>query len=236
MAQKTNRGKAPQHIPQLPKRKKLKPAVKLLAGIILIVILAAVVLLARQHAPAAQVTHVKGVAALVNNEPILTSQIDKLYARVPESYRPVITWSSILNRSIEERLLLQYAAQKGVTASVEEVETVMNNYILNANLTVSQAEAKLAQNNFTLADLRYQFKRDMTIENIVNKTLAPDITVSDGEVQRYYDLANLSQRNLTFNEVKTNLTLLITNNKLQQSFNLLLAQLWAQANVTVVAS
>ena len=130
---------------------------------------------------------------------------------------------------------MQYAAQKGVTASVEEVETVMNNYILNANLTVSQAEAKLAQNNFTLADLRYQFKRDMTIENIVNKTLAPDITVSDGEVQRYYDLANLSQRNLTFNEVKTNLTLLITNNKLQQSFNLLLAQLWAQANVTVVS-
>lgn len=93
---------------------------------------------------------------------------------------------SLLRDLIDQRLLLQVAAEQGVTASDPEVEAVIERHRLPYG-TAEAFEAHLESAGIGLDDLQVEVRRRLTVEKLLNRLVSSKVEVSEAEMRDYYD-------------------------------------------------
>ena len=134
-----------------------------------------------------------GIVARVNGKPIAQTDLDKAYAAQLQSnpqQQPTIEQSNslklnIVHELIVEEIVEQRAAKLGLTATDAEVDAKLQE--MKAPYTEEQFNARLKASNHTLEDVRRDLRRSITIEKLLNKEINSKITVTDADVDSYYN-------------------------------------------------
>lgn len=133
------------------------------------------------------------VWALVNGKPILRADVERQYRRqmaglpTPLSEEEALSHRlRLLGELIQREILLQKAAQRGTLASDSDVETALSE--LRAPYTEPEFQHQLEIQGLTLAELREELRRELSIRNLLQKELAARVGVTDAEVVAYYEV------------------------------------------------
>lgn len=91
-----------------------------------------------------------------------------------------------LQTAIENELLFQEAKRRGYAAQAQEVEEQLRS--IGAQFPVAQMfDEALSQMGLTREDLRRDLERAQSVQNMIEKSIEPEITVSPEESRAYYD-------------------------------------------------
>ncbi len=134
----------------------------------------------------------KEVMAKVNSYKIFRSELDKQYnARVAGSpQKPTATEEealrlNILSGIIDTQLHLQKAEKLGIVATDDEVESKFTQ--AKAPYTQEEFQKRLKDLGITEADSKQEIRRDLTIDKLLNKEIGSKVTISDSDLQNYYN-------------------------------------------------
>jgi peptidyl-prolyl cis-trans isomerase SurA len=132
------------------------------------------------------------VMAKVNGYKVLRPELDK---RVKEqiagspqkltSEQDQALRLQLLQQIINLQLYLQKAEKLGIVATDEEVETKLNQ--TKSPYTKEEFTKKLQEMGMTEDDFKQELRRNMTIEKLLNKEIASKVTISDADIQNYYN-------------------------------------------------
>lgn len=132
------------------------------------------------------------VLAKVNSYKIHRPEVDKLYnaqlAGSPQKPTPAEEEAlrlNILLQIIDLQLHLQQAEKLGVVATDDEVESKVSQ--AKAPYTKEEFEKSLKDQGLTEADYKQDVRRKITIDKLLNKEIASKVSISDADIQRYYD-------------------------------------------------
>jgi len=174
----------------------------------------------------------KDVMASINGEEITLSELEELYlAYVPDSLKGEVTKLSFLDNSIiPQRLLLQEAEKKSITASDEEVDESLSEFLKARGTTLEEFKSRIEAERIKLNDVKESFKENIKITKLTNETILSMITVSDDEVRRFYD--NYDEfSNVSFEVVKEKIREQLRFDKEKRSFNIYISQLRKDADI-----
>ena len=146
-----------------------------------------------------------GVVARVNGKPIAQGDLDKVYAaqlqsnpqQQPSTEQASSLKLNILHELIVEEIVEQRASKLGLTATDAEVDAKLQE--MKAPYTEDQFNARLKASNHTLEDVRHDLRRSLTIDKLLNKEINSKITVTDSDVNGYYE-AHKAEFNLIENQ------------------------------------
>ena len=170
--------------------------VLLIIGIILLIVYMPKI---REH-----MTHKGGtvdnskIVAIVNGENITLNQLNKEYdffffvRGIPNAYKMRISKATILNQTIDEHLLIDEAEKEGFSVSQDEVTAVLNRAVNMSNISIENISALFEANNFSLDDLKKFYWKTLLINKLLNKTVEPQINVSDKDVKEFYNANNIT--------------------------------------------
>ena len=141
-----------------------------------------------------------GVAAQVNGRPIADAELEREYqSQYPQpiegSNADLIATQKldVLGTLITSEIMLQRAEKLGLTAVDADVETEYNK--LKAPYTKEEFDKQLSERKMTENDLKSQIRRRLTIDKLVNKEITSHITITDADVDAFYN-ANKGSFNL----------------------------------------
>jgi len=181
---------------------------KLLACLLVSAALLAAPLHAQQAAPSPSLQPLDRIAAVVNEDVILQSELDRAvhnitaqYAKNPEKLPP----HDVLERQVIERLVLvrleaARAAENGIRVSDQEVDAAIANIARQNNMSEDQLRAQLAQQGQPFAEFRDSIRDEITTQRLRQSFAQSRISVSDAEVDaalaaqagdQQYHLANI---------------------------------------------
>jgi peptidyl-prolyl cis-trans isomerase SurA len=133
-----------------------------------------------------------GVAAEVNGYAITTAYLDKIYqSQYPEPIaesnddQVLATRLDLLSRLITNEIMWQRAEKLGITATDADVDTEVNKS--RAPYTKDEFDKKLGERHMTMADLRTQVRRDLTITKLINHEITSHISITDNDVSNFYN-------------------------------------------------
>ncbi|HXE76560.1 MAG TPA: SurA N-terminal domain-containing protein [Candidatus Xenobia bacterium] len=129
--------------------------------------------------------------AEVNGQPIYRAQVEKFFAQrtrnIPEPFSPAEAQAfklRVLGELIENEILWQKAAQAGVQASDNEVETRFQE--LRSSLSSEEFGRQLSQQQMTPEELKDMLRRDIAIQKLLDQYLGRRIEVNPNEVAQFY--------------------------------------------------
>jgi peptidyl-prolyl cis-trans isomerase SurA len=131
------------------------------------------------------------VAARVNGKEITTAELEKQFQVRTSTEQPPSQEEAqdvklqLLNQMINDRILLELAAQAGLTASDAEVDVKFNE--LKSQGTEEQFQAMLKQQKLSIDDVKAEYRKQITIDKLVNKEITSKISVSEAEIKAFYD-------------------------------------------------
>lgn len=140
------------------------------------------------------------VAAMVNDRPITYADLDKQYAAQFSTPTPgtsedleAIQRLELLRTMIDNEIMLQRAEKLGLMAQDSDVEAKFTE--LKAPYTQEEFEKQLRARKLTVAELKAQLRRDLSIQKLFNREISSHITITDKEVADFYH-ANRESFNL----------------------------------------
>ena len=145
--------------------------------------------------------HARGVekiVALVGSDIILQSEVEERAAPMmadiaaisnpgQRAARASALRRQILERMVDEQLLLQEASDLKVSVSSEEIDRSIEQIKKDYNLDDTQLREELHKQGLTLATYRQNTKREILRYRIINIAVGSKISVSDADVQTYYE-------------------------------------------------
>ncbi len=148
----------------------------------------------------------KDVAATVNGRSITYSELDRAisaqFQNVNDKANPEGTIQlrlEALRALIDNEILMQRAEKAGLLASDADVDGRLNE--LKAPHTQEEFKRLLDQKKMSMADLRTQIRREISIQKLMNKEIGSHISISDADVTAFYN-ANKASFNLAESKVR----------------------------------
>ncbi|MBC7989296.1 MAG: peptidylprolyl isomerase [Luteimonas sp.] len=138
----------------------------------------------------AQAQPLDRIAAVVDEDVILQSELDRAVANILGQYanrQDQLPPRDVLDRQVLERLILvrlqsARAAESGVRVSDEEVDAAVNNVARQNNLSLDQLRQQLASSGSSFSDFRASLRDELVIQRLRQSFAQSRISVSDGEV------------------------------------------------------
>lgn len=134
----------------------------------------------------------KDVAATVNGRPITYAKLDQtLAAQLPNlplktnSDQTIQARLEALRALIDGEILLQQAEKEGLLASDADVDAKFNE--VKTPYTQEQFQKVLDAQKMTVADLKGQIRRELSVQKLVNKEIGSHISISDADVNAFYE-------------------------------------------------
>jgi peptidyl-prolyl cis-trans isomerase SurA len=141
------------------------------------------------------------VAATVNSRPITYAEVDKHFQLSfpnaqsrPSDDQMAIQKLEILSTLIDHEILLQRAEKLSLMATDADVEAKFNE--LKSGYTQEEFQKQLDARKMSVADLRAQIRRDLSVQKVTNKEITSQIAISDSDITAFYN-ANKQAFNLT---------------------------------------
>lgn len=150
----------------------------------------------------------ENVAATVNGRAITYDDLDKQYQRTqmgsvgeaPSSDQIVIQYLGVLRTLIDNEIMLQRAEHDGVLAIDSDVERRFSE--MRAPYSDEDFQKQLDDWRMTVADWKAQLRRDISVQNLINKETTAKISVTDKDISDFYEANKAS-----FNRVEPQLHL-----------------------------
>lgn len=136
---------------------------------------------------------VDGVAAIVNNNVILQSDIDEMLQNVKASTDPQnlpddkALRHQIIERLINENLILQQAAKLNIKVSEDDITEAIKSIAQKNNMTINDLRGYLASVGMSYNSYRHKISKELLIEQARMNIIKQRIMISDREVN---NLAN----------------------------------------------
>lgn len=128
--------------------------------------------------------------AVVNGSKVKQSQLDRLVGQWeksnPDQQITDSTKGAFYEQLISNELLIQFAKDKDVTITDEEVNTALDNFYKQSGMSKEDALAKYAEYGYNEQDIKDVLKRSL-VQDAVSKKIAEDIKVTDEEVKALFD-------------------------------------------------
>lgn len=141
---------------------------------------------------------VEKIVAVVGNDIILQSEVEDRAAPMmadiaaisnpgQRAARASALRRQILERMVNEQLLVQEAAELKVSVGSEEVDKSIEQIKKDYGLDDTQLREELRKQGMSLATYRQNTRREILKYRIINIAVGSKISVSDADVQSYYD-------------------------------------------------
>ncbi|QNN45860.1 peptidylprolyl isomerase [Thermomonas brevis] len=164
----------PTHRPRAP---------RLLAALLPLLLLAG-------GASAQEFQPVDKIAAVVNEDVILRSELDRAVANIRSQYaghEDQLPPADVLTRQVLERLILlrlqlERATDTGITATDQDLERAVQGVAQQNGLNVDQLRARLAQDGMSFAEFRNSLRDEIITQKLRQSFAQGRINVSEGEV------------------------------------------------------
>jgi peptidyl-prolyl cis-trans isomerase SurA len=131
------------------------------------------------------------VAATVNNKVVTYAELDKYYQTQFSSAdqhanddQVLIQKLEVLRSLIDNEIMLQRAEKLGLMAVDSDVDAKFNE--LKAPYTQEEFQKQLEARKMTVADLKAQLRRDLSIQKLFNKEITSHISITDKDVTDFY--------------------------------------------------
>jgi peptidyl-prolyl cis-trans isomerase SurA len=132
------------------------------------------------------------VVATVDGKKIFRADVDKYYQnqtsgteQQPVGEQATSLRLSILRQLIDDEILMRRAEKLGLLATDDEVERKLNE--IKSPYTQEQFDQKLKEKKITADDFKRDLRRSLTVEKVMNKEVTSKITVTDQDVNDYYN-------------------------------------------------
>jgi peptidyl-prolyl cis-trans isomerase SurA len=153
-------------------------------------LLAVAAVFSTPHAIAQQLQPVDRIVAVVDEDVILRSELDRALQNVLSQYatrQDQLPPRDVLEKQVLERLVLlrlqvARAASSGITVSDQEVDAAIANVAQQNNISPDQLGAQLAKDGMTIADLRSSIRDEIAIQRLRQSFAQSRISVSEGEI------------------------------------------------------
>lgn len=141
----------------------------------------------------AEVKPLDRVVAVVDNDVIMQSQLDRRLQEVQQNLakrggeqppREALA-PQVLERLIVENLQLQIGERSGIRIGDEELNQAMATIAQRNKLTLEQFRAALTRDGLSYDEAREQVRREMIISRVRQRRVAERIQVSDQEVENF---------------------------------------------------
>jgi peptidyl-prolyl cis-trans isomerase SurA len=132
------------------------------------------------------------VVARVNGKDITAAQLDKQVQMQlngnpappsPEEMQDLKL--QVLNRMINDQILLEQAGSANLSASDAEVDVKFNEF--KSQYTEEKFQEQLKEQKMTVDDIRAELRKSITVDKLVNKEITSKISVTDAEIKEFYD-------------------------------------------------
>src|ERR1700741_500592 len=132
------------------------------------------------------------VVATVDGKKIFRADVEKYYQnqtagtdQQPVGEQATSLRLSILRQLIDDEILMRRAEKLGLLATDDEVDRKLNE--IKSPYTQDQFEQKLKEKRITADDFKRDLRRSLTVEKVMNKEVTSKITVTDQDVNDYYN-------------------------------------------------
>lgn len=181
----------PQQTRKAIKPKKEEGSTALLVIIIILIIAAGVYLIVTNYSslnekPVETMETPEDAVAMVNDEAITTEELDTVYDQLSPQIKLFFDKPAVLERLIDQKLMLQEATTKGIQVTDEEINLSLD--ILSQSLPPTiTLEEFLESQNIAMDDLVEDIRKQVTIAKLLNETIMGDVEVTDEEVEAFYN-------------------------------------------------
>jgi len=139
---------------------------------------------------AAAIAPVDRIAAVVNEDVILRSELDQAVANIRKQYEGKLDQlppSDVLERQLLERLILMRlqvskAKDAGITATDEDIERAVQGVAQQNQMTLDQLRARIAADGMSFNDFRNNLRDEITTQKLRQSFAQGRINVSEAEV------------------------------------------------------
>ena len=146
--------------------------------------------------PPAAARVVDGVAAVVNEDVILVSEINDAMRPFMRQFRERYSGAelqaklrelqeAVVKKAIEDRLILQVAATAGITADKGQVEERYNEIVKRFG-SIETFEHEMRERGMTPREFRKQIEEQVIVQDTVRQVIGSKIRVTDNEIKEYY--------------------------------------------------
>jgi len=141
---------------------------------------------------------VEKIVAVVGNDIILQSEVEERAAPAmaeiaaianpaQRAARASALRRQILERMVDEQLLVQEAADLKISISSDEVDRSIEQIKKDYNIDDAQLREELNRQGMTLAAYRQNTKREILKYRVINIAVGSKVNVSDTDIQTYYE-------------------------------------------------
>jgi peptidyl-prolyl cis-trans isomerase SurA len=141
---------------------------------------------------------VEKIAAVVGNQIVLASEVEEKAAilmqdlnRITDPDKRAARASSlrreVLDRLIDDELILQQASELKLTVSSEQIDASIEEIKKQNNIDDKQLRDALRAQGMTMSAYRADLKRQLLRFRVLNVAVGSRVNVSDDEVKAYYD-------------------------------------------------
>lgn len=139
---------------------------------------------------AQQVQPLESIAAVVDEDLILRSELDRAVANIRAQYanrQDQLPPGPVLERQVLERLILMRlqtarAATTGIRVGDQEIDSAVSAIAQQNNLSPDQLRQQLAADGMSFTDFRNSLREELLIQRMRQRFAQTRISVSDGEV------------------------------------------------------
>ena len=132
------------------------------------------------------------VAATVDGQKIYRADVEKYYqTQTAGSTQPISDEQatslrlSILEKLIENELLMHRATKLGLLATDEEVDRKLNE--LKSPYSTDEFAKQLSERKMSLDDFRHDIRRSLTAEKVLHKEITSKINITQQDIAAYYN-------------------------------------------------
>ncbi|RON10479.1 molecular chaperone SurA [Pseudomonas brassicacearum] len=144
-------------------------------------------------AASAAVQSIDKVVAIVDNDVVMQSQLDRRVHEVQQTIAKrgggtppaSVLEQQVLERLIVENLQLQIGERSGIRITDEELNQAIGTIAQRNNMSVEQFRAALTRDGLSYDDARDQVRREMIISRVRQRRVAERIQVSEQEVKNF---------------------------------------------------
>ena len=129
----------------------------------------------------------QNLLATVNGDSVYMDDVLAIYNSIPVAQRTNTSMQESFDQAISNRLLLQDAAKKGMTATDEEVENAISVYLSSSGLTMQQLEQNLTNTGSSTQKLRTGMRNSLILQKEVTAITTSIAAPTEQAIQSYYD-------------------------------------------------
>ncbi len=132
------------------------------------------------------------IVAVVNQEPITHTEVDKRVQRVIDSAPPNARLPGtdelrrqVLDALIDEKVQLSYARNLGMGVSEAELDTAIENIAAQNQMTMAELQERMRTDGLDFDRYRNSLREQILIQRVREREVTPRIQISDDDINKF---------------------------------------------------